>query len=143
MPTAFDSDGKAAYVYNLAEDTWYQVSGKTDISGTFEWTGLHTHLSNFTTAEHSVAKKGTNNFLNPAARDSSIPSPVAGTVCLIRQDAGGNTVNEIQVYIGGNWITVLPSPIGQTDKILKSNGTISSWEQAPDAMTQIILMMGA
>lgn len=143
MPTAFDSDGKAAYVYNLADDTWYQVSGKTDISGTFEWTGLHTHLSNFTTAEHSVAKKGTNNFLNPAARDSSIPSPVAGTVCLIRQDAGGNTVNEIQVYIGGNWITVLPSPIGQTDKILKSNGTISSWEQAPDAMTQVILMMGA
>jgi len=143
MPTAFDSDGKAAYVYNLADDTWYQVSGKTDISGTFEWTGLHTHLSNFTTAEHSVAKKGTNNFLNPATRDSVIPSPVAGTVCLIRQDAGGNTVNEIQVYIGGSWITVLPSPVGQTDKILKSNGTISSWEQAPDAMTQIILMMGA
>ncbi len=143
MPTAFDSDGKAAYVYNLADDTWYQVSGKTDISGTFEWTGLHTHLSNFTTAEHSVAKKGTNNFLNPAARDSAIPSPVAGTVCLIRQDAGGNTVNEIQVYIGGSWTTVLPSPVGQTDKVLKSNGTISSWEQAPDAMTQVILMMGA
>jgi hypothetical protein len=143
MPTAFDSDGKAAYVYNLADDTWYQVSGKTDISGTFEWTGLHTHLSNFTTAEHSVAKKGTNNFLNPAARDSAIPSPVAGTICLIRQDAGGNTVNEIQVYIGGSWTTVLPSPVGQTDKILKSNGTISSWEQAPDAMTQVILMMGA
>lgn len=143
MPTAFDSDGKAAYVYNLADDTWYQVSGKTDISGTFEWTGLHTHLSNFTTAEHSVAKKGTNNFLNPAARDSAISSPVAGTVCLIRQDSGGNTVNEIQVYIGGSWTTVLPSPVGQTNKVLKSNGTISSWEQAPDAMTQIILMMGA
>ena len=143
MPTVFDSDGKAAYVYNVADDTWYQVSGKTDISGTFEWTGLHTHLSNFTTAEASVAKKGTNNFLNPSARDAAIPSPIAGTTCLIRQNAGGSTINEIQVYIGGSWTTVLPSPVGQTDKILKSNGTISSWEEAPDAMTQVILMMGA
>ena len=143
MPTVFDSDGKAAYVYNAGNDTWYQVSGKTDISGTFEWTGLHTHLSNFTTAEASVAKKGTNNFLNPSARDAAIPSPTAGTICLIRQNAGGSTINEIQVYIGGSWTTVLPSPVGQTDKILKSNGTISSWEQAPDAMTQILLMMGA
>jgi hypothetical protein len=143
MPTVFDSDGKAAYVYNVANDTWYQVSGKTDISGTFEWTGLHTHLSNFTTAEASVAKKGTNNFLNPAARDAAIPSPTAGTICLIRQNSGGTTINEIQVYIGSSWTTVLPSPVGQTDKILKSNGTISSWEQAPDAMTQVILMMGA
>jgi hypothetical protein len=143
MPTVFDSDGKAAYVYNAADDTWYQVSGKTDISGTFEWTGLHTHLSNFTTAEASVAKKGTNNFLNPAARDAAIPSPTAGTICLIRQNSGGTTINEIQVYIGSSWTTVLPSPVGQTDKILKSNGTISSWEQAPDAMTQVILMMGA
>jgi hypothetical protein len=143
MPTSFDSDGKAAYIYNQSNDTWYQVSGKTDISGTFEWTGLHTHLSNFTTAEASVAKKGTNNFLNPSARDAAIPSPTAGTICIIRQNAGGDTINEIQVYIGGSWTTVLPSPVGQTDKILKSNGTISSWEEAPDAMTQIILMMGA
>jgi hypothetical protein len=143
MPTVFDSDGKAAYVYNAQDDTWYQVSGKTDISGTFEWTGLHTHLSNFTTAEASVAKKGTNNFLNPSARDAAIPSPVAGTVCLIRQNAGGDTINEIQVYIGSSWTTVLPSPVGQTDKILKSNGTISLWSEAPDAMTQVILMMGA
>lgn len=143
MPTSFDSDGKAAYIYNQSNDTWYQVSGKTDISGTFEWTGLHTHLSNFTTAEHSVAKKGTNNFLNPSDRDTAIPSPTAGTICIIRQNAGGDTINEIQVYIGGSWTTVLPSPVGQTDKVLKSNGTISSWEQAPDAMTQVMLMMGA
>jgi len=143
MPTSFDSDGKAAYVYSAANDTWYQVSGKTDISGTFEWTGLHTHLSNFTTAEASVAKKGTNNFLNPSARDSAIPSPVAGTVCLIRQNAGGDTINQMQVYINGSWTTVLPSPVGETGKYLKSNGIITTWEAAPDAMTQIFLMMGA
>ena len=143
MPTVFDSDGKAAYVYNAQDDTWYQVSGKTDISGTFEWTGLHTHLSNFTTAEASVAKKGTNNFLNPSARDAAIPSPVAGTVCLIRQNAGGDTINEIQVYIGSSWTTVLPSPVGQINKFLKSNGTISTWEESPDVLAQVILMMGA
>ena len=143
MPTVFDSDGKAAYVYNAADDTWYQVSGKTDISGTFEWTGLHTHLSTLRTADHFYAEKGVNNFLNPAARDEAIPSPSAGTICLIRQNSGGSTINEIQIYIGGSWTTVLPSPVGQTDKYLKSNGTISSWEQSPDVLTQIFLMMGA
>ena len=142
MPTVFDSDGKAAYVYNSADDTWYQVSGKTDISGTFEWTGLHTHLSNLTAAESFTAKKGTNNFLNPAARDAAIPSPTAGTVCLIRQNSGGGTVNEIQIYISGSWTTVIPTPVGQTGKYLKSNGTISVWESEPDVLTQTFLTMG-
>ncbi len=141
MPTTFDSDGKAAYVYNVADDTWYQVSGKTDISGTFEWTGLHTHLSNFTTAEASVAKKGTNNFLNPAARDAAITSPTAGTVCLIRQNSGGQTINEIQVYISGSWTTVLPSPVGQSGKFLKSDGTISSWSDG-SGLPDVLMMMG-
>ena len=141
MPTSFDSDGKAAYVYNVADDTWYQVSGKTDISGTFEWTGLHTHLSNFTTSEASVAKKGTNNFLNPAARDAAITSPTAGTICLIRQNSGGTTINEIQVYIGGSWTTVLPSPVGKDGLYLKSNGIISSWQDA-SGLPDVLMMMG-
>jgi hypothetical protein len=142
MPTSFDSDGKAAYIYNQSNDTWYQVSGKTDISGTFEWTGLHDHLSSLTASDSLTAKKGINNFLNPTARDTAIPSPTAGTVCIVRQNSGGDTVNEIQLYIGGSWTTVIPSPVGQTDRFLKSNGTISVWENTPDAMTQIILMMG-
>ena len=142
MPTSFDSDGKAAYIYNEANDTWYQVSGKTDISGTFEWTGIHDHLSSLTASDHFVAKKGINNYLNPSARDTSIPSPVAGSLCIIRQDAIGNTVNEIQVYIDGEWRTVLPSPVGNSGGYLKSNGTISVWEQTPDVMTQVFLMMG-
>jgi hypothetical protein len=92
--------------------------------------------------EYLVAKKGINNYLNPAARDASITSPTAGSICLIRQNAGGNTINEIQVYTGSSWTTVLPSPVGQTDKYLKSNGTISVWESSPDVMTQVFLMMG-
>jgi hypothetical protein len=142
MPTVFDSDGKAAYVYNVADDTWYQVSGKTDISGTFEWTGLHTHLSNFTTAEASVAKKGTNNFLNPAARDAAITSPTAGTVCLIRQNSGGTTINEIQYYDGSTWRTLVPSQTGNAGKVLQTDGIITSWQSAPDSTVTSLLFMG-
>lgn len=106
MPTSFDSDGKAAYVYNLADDTWYQVSGKTDISGTFEWTGLHTHLSNVTMLENLVAKKGINNYLNPSARDASITSPTAGTIAFVRQNSGGTSINQLQYYNGSAWVQV-------------------------------------
>jgi hypothetical protein len=45
MPTSFNYDGKPGYIYNVADDTWYELSGKTDTSGTFEWAGPHTHLS--------------------------------------------------------------------------------------------------
>lgn len=143
MPATFDYDGKAGYIYNESEDKWYQLSGKTDTSGTFEWSGYHTHLSSLTAADHLIAKKGINNYLNPSERDLSIPSPITGSVCVIRQDGSGNTVNSLQIYIGSSWVTVMPSPVGQTDKILKSNGTISLWADAPDATTQVILMMGA
>ncbi len=142
MPTSFNYDGKPGYIYNAADDTWYELSGKTDTSGTFEWAGPHTHLSTLTVLEHLVGKKGINNYLNPAARDASITSPVAGTICLIRQNSGGDTINEIQVYIGGAWTTVLPSPVGQVEKYLKSNGTITSWENIENPLTTNFLLMG-
>ena len=142
MPTSFNYDGKPGYIYNAADDTWYELSGKTDTSGTFEWAGPHTHLSTVTIIDHLIGKKGINNYLNPSARDASITSPVAGTICLIRQDGSGNTVNEIQLYINGQWTTVLPSPVGQTSKVLKSNGTISLWENLEDPMTTTFLLMG-
>jgi hypothetical protein len=141
MPTSFDSDGKAAYVYNLADDTWYQVSGKTDISGTFEWTGLHTHLSTLRTEDHFHAKKGTNNFLNPAARDAEITSPIAGTVCLIRQNSSGTTVMEIQYYDGSEWRTLIPSQTGNQGKVLQTDGIITSWQNA-NALPDTLMMMG-
>jgi hypothetical protein len=107
VPTVFDSDGKAAYIYNESNDTWYQVSGKTDISGTFEWTGTHNHLSSLTASDHFVAKKGMNNFLNPAARDAAIPSPITGIIIFLRQDGAGNTLNEVQFYDGSTWQKVI------------------------------------
>jgi hypothetical protein len=143
MPTSFNTDGKPGFIYNAADDVWYELSGKTDTSGTFEWAGLQSYLSAVTMLESLVAKKGINNYLNPTARDASITSPTAGTICLIRQNSGGTTINEIQIYISGSWTTVLPSPVGQGGKFLKSDGTISTWEQAPDVLTQVMLMMGA
>jgi len=142
VPTVFDSDGKAAYVYNVANDTWYQVSGKTDISGTFEWTGLHTHLSNLTAVENFTAKKGTNNFLNPSARDTAIPSPTAGTVCLIRQNSGGSTINQLQFYDGSSWIAFIPSQTGNEGKVLQTDGIITSWQSAPDSTVTSLMFMG-
>jgi hypothetical protein len=142
MPTSFNTDGKPAYVYNQADDTWYQVAGKTDLSGTFEWAGLHTFLSSVVTEDHFTAKDGVNNFLNPAARDSAITSPIAGTVCLIRQNGGGTTVNEIQYYDGTTWRTLIPSQTGNQGKVLQTDGIITTWQNTSDAVVTNLMLMG-
>ena len=142
MPTVFDSDGKAAYVYNSSDDTWYQVSGKTDISGTFEWTGLHTHLSNLTAIENFTAKKGTNNFLNAAARDASITSPVSGSMCLIRQDSSGNTIHQLQFYDGSSWVAFIPSQAGNAGKVLQTDGIIATWQNPEGVVITSLMLMG-
>jgi len=141
VPTSFNTDGKPGFIYNVADDTWYELSGKTDTSGTFEWAGLQSYLSAVTMLESLVAKKGINNYLNPAARDASITSPVAGSICLIRQNAGGTTVNEIQYYDGSQWRTLIPSQTGNSGKVLQTDGTIASWQNA-NAMPDTLMMMG-
>jgi hypothetical protein len=103
MPTSFNTDGKPGFIYNAADDVWYELSGKTDTSGTFEWAGLQTYLSAVTMLEALVAKKGINNYLNPTARDASITSPTAGSICVIRQDSSGNVINTLQLYDGSSW----------------------------------------
>ena len=106
MPTSFNTDGKPGFIYNAADDVWYELSGKTDTSGTFEWAGLQSYLSAVTMLEALVAKKGINNYLNPAARDASITSATAGTICVIRQDSSGNVINTLQLYDGSNWVSI-------------------------------------
>ena len=106
MPTSFNYDGKPGYIYSVADDTWYELSGKTDTSGTFEWAGPHTFLSTNTILDHLVAKKGINNYLNPAARDASITSPVSGTLVFVRQNSTGDTINQLQYYNGSTWVQV-------------------------------------
>ena len=142
MPTTFDEDGKPGYIYNVADDKWYAISGKTDTSGTFEWAGLQTYLSAVTMLESLVAKKGINNYLNPAARDASITSPTAGSICLIRQNAGGDTIHQLQFYNGSSWVAFIPSQAGNAGKVLQTDGTIASWQNAPDAFVTSFMLMG-
>lgn len=139
MPTSFNYDGKPGYIYNADDDTWYELSGKTDTTGTFEWAGPHTHLSTVTILDHLVGKKGINNYLNPAARDASITSPVAGSICLVRQDGSGNTINELQYYNGSSWAGFIPSQTGNSGKYLQTDGTITSWEDIDPVVTSFML----
>ena len=141
MPTSFNYDGKPGYIYNAADDTWYELSGKTDTSGTFEWAGLQSYLSAVTMLEALVAKKGINNYLNPAARDASITSPTAGSICVIRQNSGGTTVNEIQYYDGSAWRTLVPSQTGNAGKVLQTDGIITSWQDS-SGLPDVFLLMG-
>ena len=141
MPTSFNYDGKPGYIYNAADDVWYELSGKTDTSGTFEWAGLQTYLSAVTMLESLVAKKGINNYLNPAARDASITSPTAGSLCVIRQDGSGNTINQLQFYSGSAWVAFIPSQNGNAGKILQTDGTITSWQNF-SGLPDVLMMMG-
>ena len=142
MPTSFNYDGKPGYIYNAADDTWYELSGKTDTSGTFEWAGPHTHLSTITTLDHLVAKKGINNYLNPAARDASITSPVAGSICVIRQDGSGNVINQLQYYTGSSWVAFIPSQTGNEGKVLQTDGIITSWQNPEGGVVISLMLMG-
>jgi len=141
MPTSFNTDGKPGFIYNAADDVWYEISGKTDTSGTFEWAGPHTHLSSVTIEDHLVSKKGINNYLNPAARDASITSPIAGSVCLIRQDGSGNTIHQLQFYNGSSWVPFIPTQSGNAGKVLQTDGIITSWQDA-SGLPDIFLLMG-
>ena len=142
MPTSFNTDGKPGFIYNAADDVWYELSGKTDTSGTFEWAGLQSYLSAVTMLESLVAKKGINNYLNPAARDASITSPTAGSICVIRQDGSGNTINQLQIYNGSSWVAFIPSQTGNAGKVLQTDGIITSWQSAPDSTVTSLLFMG-
>jgi hypothetical protein len=141
MPTSFNYDGKPGYIYNAADDTWYELSGKTDTSGTFEWAGLQSYLSAVTMLESLVAKKGINNYLNPSARDASITSPTAGSICLIRQDGSGNTIHQLQFYNGSSWIPFIPAQAGNAGKVLQTDGIITSWQDS-SGLPEVFLLMG-
>jgi hypothetical protein len=142
MPTSFNYDGKPGYIYNAADDVWYELSGKTDTTGTFEWAGPHTHLSTATFIDHLVAKKGINNYLNPSERDASITSPTAGSICVIRQDGAGNVINQLQYYTGSSWVAFIPSQTGNAGKVLQTDGIITSWQNPEGGVVTSLMLMG-
>ena len=89
------SVGKAAYIYDAATTTWYPLAGSTNPAADIEWTGTQSFTNTATFKGGVIARLGSNNFQNAAARDSAIPSPVAGTVCFIQD------TKQLQYYDNG------------------------------------------
>ena len=91
-------------------DTFYAIGGNTNTAANYTWTGTQNFQNTVTFSDINsivTAKAGVNNFLNPAARDAALTSPVRGTICLIRQNASGSTVDEVQYYNGTIWVPVI------------------------------------
>ena len=103
MPASFNDSGKPAYMYDSVGDTWYAFGAKIDTASAYEWTNTQTFLNTVNFDATVNILDGFNNFLNPSARDAAITSPVHGTICFVRQDAGGSPLNQIQYYSGSAW----------------------------------------
>lgn len=107
MAITIDSSGKPGYMFQQGatstDGVWYLLAAKADTASGYEWGGAHTFLNTVTTDATVILRDGFNNFLNPAARDAAITSPVQGTMCFVRQDSGGSTINQIQYYTGSTW----------------------------------------
>lgn len=129
------SVSKVAYIYDSATSTWYPTAGLASTSADYDWTGDHNFSTSVSFEEVLQAKAGVNNFQNPAARDLAIPTPVAnGTAVFVRQDALGNTINQIQYYSGGTWVNYTNIVINEktasytialndVDKLIRVNST--------------------
>ena len=107
MAITFDYSGKPTYMFQAGatstDGVWYAVGAKIDTAAGYEWAGAQTFLNTVTTDATVILRDGFNNFLNPAARDAALTSPVQGTLAFVRQDAGGLPLNQIQFYNGSAW----------------------------------------
>jgi hypothetical protein len=104
MPTTFNDAGKPTYMYDSIGDVWFAVGAKIDTSAAYEFTGANSFTNTVLFDDAVTATNGWNNFLNPAARDAALATPVRGTICFVRQDAGGAALNQIQSYDGSAWV---------------------------------------
>lgn len=98
------SNPKPSYIYDQDTNTWYPIGGQVNLSLNYPWTGTHSFATTVTFSDVVNARAGINNFINPAARDAAIPSPINGIVCFVRQDASGNIINQIQYYYNA-WVS--------------------------------------
>ena len=107
MAITFDYSGKPTYMFQAGatstDGVWYAVGAKIDTAAGYEWAGAQTFLNTVTTDATVILRDGFNNFLNPAARDAALTSPIQGTLAFVRQDAGGSPLNQIQFYNGSAW----------------------------------------
>ena len=104
MPVTFNYSGKPAFMYDEETEQWLQLGGAIDTSAGYSWTGTQAWSNDVNFTDSLTSKEGINNFLNPAARDAAIASPVHGTVAFLRQNAGGTTINQWQYYDGSDWV---------------------------------------
>lgn len=108
MAITFNNDGKPTYMFQAGatstDGVWYAVGAKIDTASGYEWGGVQTFLNDVIFDDTVITRDGWNNFLNPAARDAALTSPVQGTIVFVRQDAGGSPLNQIQYYDGSAWV---------------------------------------
>jgi hypothetical protein len=79
------------------------MAGYTNTTENFTWSGTNLYSNTVTFASVLNARAGVNNFLDPSARDSTIPSPTNGIVAFIRQSNSGEVLNQIQYFFNGAW----------------------------------------
>ena len=107
MAITFDNDGKPAYMFkqgaSSSDGVWYAVGAKVDTSASYEFTGANSFTNTVLFDDTVTTTNGWNNFLNPAARDAALTTPVRGTIVFVRQDSGGGALNQIQFYDGSAW----------------------------------------
>lgn len=106
--TSLNTTGKTAYIYDQETDTFYAIGANTNTAANYIWSGTQEFQNNVTFSDTNAvitAKAGVNNYLNPAARDAALSSPVRGTVCFVRQTNAGVLMNDLQFYSGTNWIS--------------------------------------
>lgn len=101
-----NSNSRPAYVYDEATSQWYPIGGQVNTAAAYTWTAAQEFSSSVTLASTVIAKN-LNVFLNPAARDLAIPEPIYGTIVFLKQDAVGNTINDLIIYSGSTWISVV------------------------------------
>jgi len=114
-----NSTSRPAYVYDEATDQWYPIGGQVNTSAAYTWTAAQ-EFSSSVTLTSTVIAKNLNVFLNPSARNTAIGSPIYGTVVFLKQDAVGNTINDLQVYDGSTWQSI-------TDPVYTFNQQSSSY----------------
>jgi len=137
MAITIDSSGKPGYMFQQGatstDGVWYLLAAKSDTASGYDWYGAHTFFNTVTTDATVILRDGFNNFLNPAARDAAITSPVQGTLAFVRQDSGGNTINQIQYYSGSTWTAVDADITGVTASTgLTGGGTSGTVSLAVD-----------
>lgn len=106
--SSFNTSGKIGYIFNTSDNTWYALTGVANPAASYVWTGSNSYTGASSFSDTLKSSKGINNFGSPTSglvprRDTALPSPSDGAMCLIRQKDDGTTVNLTQYFHNGSW----------------------------------------